>query len=142
MMVLEILLVIQRVDFQDRSEEHTSELQSLTNLVCRLLLEKNTATSKLTQITIGSFRSEAFSSRATTVRPTEGLSRRTSSTRLLMELAARFLFFFFNDTATPEIYPLPLPDALPISVSKSVPTAMAVVVTTGSGTSVATDVPD
>src|SRR5262249_58873396 len=30
------------VDVQDetRSEEHTSELQSLTNLVCRLLLEK------------------------------------------------------------------------------------------------------
>src|SRR5437016_6541336 len=26
--------------FQARSEEHTSELQSLTNLVCRLLLEK------------------------------------------------------------------------------------------------------
>src|SRR5258706_11937913 len=25
---------------QGRSEEHTSELQSLTNLVCRLLLEK------------------------------------------------------------------------------------------------------
>src|SRR5437016_9474502 len=25
---------------QSRSEEHTSELQSLTNLVCRLLLEK------------------------------------------------------------------------------------------------------
>src|SRR5438046_1923744 len=28
------------VDNFDRSEEHTSELQSLTNLVCRLLLEK------------------------------------------------------------------------------------------------------
>src|SRR5437016_10981188 len=27
-----------------RSEEHTSELQSLTNLVCRLLLEKKNAT--------------------------------------------------------------------------------------------------
>src|SRR5262249_60051269 len=27
-------------DRSDRSEEHTSELQSLTNLVCRLLLEK------------------------------------------------------------------------------------------------------
>src|SRR5258706_5549517 len=26
--------------FGERSEEHTSELQSLTNLVCRLLLEK------------------------------------------------------------------------------------------------------
>src|SRR5258706_11339903 len=28
------------MDEQFRSEEHTSELQSLTNLVCRLLLEK------------------------------------------------------------------------------------------------------
>src|ERR1019366_7464110 len=28
----------------NRSEEHTSELQSLTNLVCRLLLEKKNAT--------------------------------------------------------------------------------------------------
>src|SRR5262249_60505397 len=30
----------QGVAWQSRSEEHTSELQSLTNLVCRLLLEK------------------------------------------------------------------------------------------------------
>src|ERR1019366_9049372 len=29
--------------FGKRSEEHTSELQSLTNLVCRLLLEKKNA---------------------------------------------------------------------------------------------------
>src|SRR5437016_12057548 len=29
-----------RCRHQNRSEEHTSELQSLTNLVCRLLLEK------------------------------------------------------------------------------------------------------
>src|SRR5258706_5531836 len=28
------------LELQRRSEEHTSELQSLTNLVCRLLLEK------------------------------------------------------------------------------------------------------
>src|SRR5690242_21473746 len=27
-------------DFEERSEEHTSELQSHVNLVCRLLLEK------------------------------------------------------------------------------------------------------
>src|SRR5262245_63473599 len=27
-------------DFKERSEEHTSELQSLRHLVCRLLLEK------------------------------------------------------------------------------------------------------
>src|SRR5438046_7571304 len=31
---------LQRVGGHFRSEEHTSELQSLTNLVCRLLLEK------------------------------------------------------------------------------------------------------
>src|SRR5437016_9818205 len=31
-----------------RSEEHTSELQSLTNLVCRLLLEKKNRRSKYT----------------------------------------------------------------------------------------------
>src|SRR5262249_56727158 len=29
---------------RERSEEHTSELQSLTNLVCRLLLEKKKST--------------------------------------------------------------------------------------------------
>src|SRR5437016_9601471 len=34
-----------------RSEEHTSELQSLTNLVCRLLLEKKKNTYKLRIIT-------------------------------------------------------------------------------------------
>src|SRR5437016_9563692 len=34
----ELLVVVHRVGL--RSEEHTSELQSLTNLVCRLLLEK------------------------------------------------------------------------------------------------------
>src|SRR5437016_11575150 len=39
----EIVLVEQaqgRIVHLARSEEHTSELQSLTNLVCRLLLEK------------------------------------------------------------------------------------------------------
>src|SRR5258706_1494850 len=34
-----------------RSEEHTSELQSLTNLVCRLLLEKKKTHQRLTTIT-------------------------------------------------------------------------------------------
>src|SRR5262249_61488423 len=32
--------LLAQVPQQGRSEEHTSELQSLTNLVCRLLLEK------------------------------------------------------------------------------------------------------
>src|ERR1019366_8336826 len=33
-------------DRAERSEEHTSELQSLTNLVCRLLLEKKKSFSR------------------------------------------------------------------------------------------------
>src|SRR5438093_9882569 len=36
----------------ERSEEHTSELQSLTNLVCRLLLEKKKKKEKNKKITI------------------------------------------------------------------------------------------
>src|SRR5258706_6060287 len=32
---------------EGRSEEHTSELQSLTNLVCRLLLEKKKTNSQI-----------------------------------------------------------------------------------------------
>src|SRR5205085_3241473 len=52
----------------DRSEEHTSELQSQSNLVCRLLLEKTKAntfssltctTACLVHNTAGSFTSES-----------------------------------------------------------------------------------
>src|SRR2546425_5691691 len=47
------------MDFRKRSEEHTSELQSLAYLVCRLLLEKkkkilNTTRLKLPQLCITS----------------------------------------------------------------------------------------
>src|SRR5258706_7018319 len=51
----------QRKDGVERSEEHTSELQSLTNLVCRLLLEKkkhailNAASSHVTVSTTSIF---------------------------------------------------------------------------------------
>src|SRR5437016_9569754 len=36
---------------ENRSEEHTSELQSLTNLVCRLLLEKKKKNKRILQQT-------------------------------------------------------------------------------------------
>src|SRR5438093_7573232 len=39
-----------------RSEEHTSELQSLTNLVCRLLLEKKNKYGELLQVSECRFR--------------------------------------------------------------------------------------
>src|SRR5438270_9029954 len=38
-----------RAELSPRSEEHTSELQSQSNLVCRLLLEKKKQTPKETQ---------------------------------------------------------------------------------------------
>src|SRR5438093_5652231 len=37
-------------DERARSEEHTSELQSLTNLVCRLLLEKKKTTTRRAEL--------------------------------------------------------------------------------------------
>src|SRR4029434_2003124 len=97
-----------------RSEEHTSELQSHLNLVCRLLLEKKKTEHSPTKHT----------SRAHVAQPD------TSHTHALAALSARHSLsppasahapphththiFFFNDPATTEIYPLSLHDALPI----------------------------
>src|SRR5258708_26778839 len=43
-------LARQRADCAERSEEHTSELQSPDHLVCRLLLEKKNITTTLVSI--------------------------------------------------------------------------------------------
>src|ERR1039458_3648334 len=77
-----------------RSEEHTSELQSLRQLVCRLLLEKN---NKLIM----------------NAPPALDANREHASASLLDPSCLNI--FFFNDTATTEIYTLSLHDALPIS---------------------------
>src|SRR3954449_10016597 len=97
-----------------RSEEHTSELQSHSHLVCRLLLEKK----KKIKINIDNQQStnRCYLSHL-------GLCDVSSSpiisSHLLCSLSLYFFsffffFFFFNDTATTEIYPLSLHDALPI----------------------------
>src|SRR5262249_59154520 len=60
-----------------RSEEHTSELQSLTNLVCRLLLEKKTNTRH--RRTLGKrspYRSTAYRSQFAHAEPTTQYSSR------------------------------------------------------------------
>src|SRR4051795_13046836 len=96
-----------------RSEEHTSELQSHSHLVCRLLLEKKkqcNSTAKCSGTTT------ACSTRLAR-RP--GISASPSRKRARTYASSNkslcwVFFFFFNDTATPEIYPLPLHDALPI----------------------------
>src|SRR5258706_10680487 len=46
-----VLVVDDVPDNATRSEEHTSELQSLTNLVCRLLLEKKKKKEKPNRLT-------------------------------------------------------------------------------------------
>src|SRR5215204_5788193 len=74
-----------------RSEEHTSELQSHSDIVCRLLLEKN---------------KKAYSTCIPSSRSSSGIS------------AEAFLSccraFFCTDPATTEIYTRSLHDALPI----------------------------
>src|ERR1019366_5567980 len=85
-----------------RSEEHTSELQSLTNLVCRLLLEKKTM--DMSRFPTPAHLS-AWAQFAPGVKDSAGRKKCTGSTGFV---------FFFNDTATTEIYTLSLHDALPI----------------------------
>src|ERR1022692_1933609 len=118
-----------------RSEEHTSELQSPCNLVCRVLFRSDRKSTRLNsshlvisyavfclkkkntpccdlerwprfphasvrlQVPPGSphWRPQAWASVAASLRP-----------------SLQYSFFFFNDTATTEIYPLSLRDALPI----------------------------
>src|SRR5215510_4531819 len=91
-----------------RSEEHTSELQSRGQLVCRLLLEKKTGTlpNGLAFARNGDFLIANFVTVCLEVMTLEGESK----------VLADSIFFFFNDTATTEIYTLSLHDALPISL--------------------------
>src|SRR5260363_11652 len=91
----------------ERSEEHTSELQSPDHLVCRLLLEKkknlNQELEALPKKERQRIRNRWLASHHDVNCPS-----------LLSTLS---LFFFFNDTATTEIYTLSLHDALPICSS-------------------------
>src|ERR1039457_4985969 len=97
----------------DRSEEHTSELQSPCNLVCRLLLEKKKTESFVSALVlICEFAvARALFSRVLRLQP--GPPPDATCARASIGFAA-FFSFFFNDTATTEIYTLSLHDALPI----------------------------
>src|ERR1039457_6662538 len=98
----------------NRSEEHTSELQSPCNLVCRLLLEKKKKKKKKqkskhpepSEVTYGGSRHARISSRL------RGIVFCVLC--FFLFVVCFFFFFFFNDTATTEIYTLSLHDALPI----------------------------
>src|ERR1022692_3242162 len=95
----------------DRSEEHTSELQSPCNLVCRLLLEKKKEHERRVDRQ-GHPYDRWFHAKPN--REREVCQRADASA--WCSGRAWFAFFFFNDTATTEIYTLSLHDALPIWV--------------------------
>src|SRR5437016_8336864 len=52
-----------------RSEEHTSELQSLTNLVCRLLLEKKKKDNRILHVEIQRQQARRIAASAHNLRP-------------------------------------------------------------------------
>src|SRR6185437_5428743 len=94
-----------------RSEEHTSELQALAYVVCRLLLEKKKrADTACARVGSWACRATAALKPATSCHPRLA----TSSTQDSLSPASLLSSFFFNDTATTEIYTLSLHDALPI----------------------------
>src|ERR1022692_4409839 len=102
-----------------RSEEHTSELQSPCNLVCRLLLEKN---KKLVPIAITTppLRRSPPSCRALPPPPRRSAGHhQVAGCFPQPDRNRRIWFFFFNDTATTEIYTLSLHDDLPICIPRS-----------------------
>src|SRR6266436_2484958 len=92
-----------------RSEEHTSELQSRLHLVCRLLLEKKK------KFRLRSLRRRKIAPELLDI----SLFPFKAHSPYREFHAPHFLFFFFNDTATTEIYTLSLHDALPISPLRS-----------------------
>src|SRR5713226_2279686 len=93
-----------------RSEEHTSELQSPIQLVCRLLLEKKKHTSYRAKHMGIVFQDFNLLPMLTAVENVElplliaGVASRKANKRA----------FFFNDPAPTAIYTLSLHDALPI----------------------------
>src|SRR6266404_5162571 len=84
-----------------RSEEHTSELQSLAYLVCRLLLEKKN---------LGVMLAAALGILCV---PHPASPACFVQTNLVSDIAG-LAIFFFNGSATPEVYTLSLHNALPI----------------------------
>src|SRR6202521_1704026 len=80
-----------------RSEEHTSELQSPQNLVCRLLLEKKNVLPPIQE--------QALRARSPFLTPPY-----QPAIRPVCKSSRMPFYSFFNDTATTEIYPLSLHD--------------------------------
>src|SRR6476660_2605007 len=122
-----------------RSEEHTSELQSPDHLVCRLLLEKKKKPCCATCLHKHYINNQIKTQtkprerRRRTPNPQPKIRRRSRPRKLRKP-------FFFNDTATTEIYPLSLHDALPIAVVGPATNTVVQTVKAGAGPFVVTEI--
>src|SRR4051795_5699847 len=91
-----------------RSEEHTSELQSHSHLVCRLLLEKK---KKLTKFNGANMKSKMIRASAVII-----LFLAPSASKSLAQVASFFIiFFFFLKAAAPQDLP-PFPPPPPFQI--------------------------
>src|ERR1051326_4860506 len=97
-----------------RSEEHTSELQahSFISYAVFCLKKKNVSGENARCVW---FTIQVFSGACGGVRVTSPLCTMSPRNQNASPASATFFVFFFNDTATTEIYTLSLHDALPIS---------------------------
>src|ERR1019366_630393 len=91
-----------------RSEEHTSELQSLTNLVCRVLLGKNSSARRLVLCGNPPARHRAIRRR---IAPPDGDNGRVLARS--HRLGAHAAVFFFHGQGPPRISPSSLNGAFP-----------------------------
>src|SRR3954462_8879257 len=96
-----------------RSEEHTSELQSHDNLVCRLLLEKKKETNNNSAMgcRFGALLVETGWGTHSVHSTTEHLPTPTPHGDPSLSV---FLFFFFKERGTPKIPPFSPPRPFPI----------------------------
>src|ERR1044071_371334 len=95
-----------------RSEEHTSELQSRVDISYAVFCLKKKTSTLRPRTYPRRFRHSPPSQQPHTLRGRGGLVK--TQPRPVNDLVAASCVFFFNDTATTEIYTLSLHDALPI----------------------------
>src|SRR2546421_378012 len=122
-----------------RSEEHTSELQSRSDLVCRLLLEKknqkeiagiqsatsrqNTKDQVYAQNEMLAYQQKESTARVASIMENTNLSKQQQVSEIMRQMLTQAqtagqyftndqIIFFFNNATPPDIFLLPQPDAL------------------------------
>src|SRR3982750_272829 len=96
-----------------RSEEHTSELQSQSNLVCRLLLEKKIMSLRETHRRNSSACAASPHSRGRAAHEEGGQLLGVVAPAVGLRAERRLVFFFLKDGAPPDFHPFPPPPPFP-----------------------------